>query len=70
MNMADLKSNEATETVTALEKPALAECARVLASTLLLGCQTRGRLDAPKPRDARTASDVLLSKRPKGGNGK
>ena len=29
-----------------LEKPALAECAMSLASTLLLGCQARGKLES------------------------
>jgi hypothetical protein len=34
-----------------VEKPALAECAMSLASTLLLGCQTRGEFAS---RDSRT----------------
>jgi hypothetical protein len=42
----DLKSDDATKPMPRAGQSALAECAMVIASTLLLRCKTRGQLDA------------------------
>jgi hypothetical protein len=46
LNMNESESKfEGTDCAIRSGKPALAECAMVLASTLLLGCEVRGKFD-------------------------
>ena len=42
----DVKAEDTIKPTRTAERSALAECAIVIASTLLLGCKTRGQLDA------------------------
>jgi hypothetical protein len=58
MKKSDVKSDDAVKPAQPADRSALAECAMVLASTLLLGCKTRGQLEARERKFAVADSEL------------